>query len=232
MQFKMITTFAAMAVMGSALAAGNGEALKQAEMEAYVAKHGALPAHTGPATKPVANIKGTPATRNVPVSIAYDDGVVTASPNIGSNTFGNQFDTANGGAVKSFSVTMQSFYMQDIGGSAAFISIFGPVAGTTAPVLTSVSVPAAAGTFNTATFGTPQVGSGSFLAGVWLNATGTGVDAVGLGSGTVGGQGHHGFSINDIVGTAFATLPGLNALVGASTGFIVPVELMEFSLDD
>ena len=38
-------------------------------------------------------------------------------------------------------------------------------------------------------------------------------------------------AINDIVATGFTTLPGLNALVRASTAFI-PVELMDFQVTD
>ena len=56
-------------------------------------------------------------------------------------------------------------------------------------------------------------------------------DTIGLGSGTVAGQGHHGMSINDIVGTDFITLSGINALVRASGDIIIPVELMTFSVE-
>ncbi len=166
--------------------------------------------------------------RNTPVTIVYDDGIVTAVPTATSFCYGNQFNTASGELVKSFSVTQLNFYMMSGAGTDnVFVSVFGPVSGTTAPFLTSASVPLnnGPGTFNTATVG-PATGSGSFLAGVWY----TGGDTVGLGSGT-NGHGHHGMVINDIVGTGFTLLPSLNALVGASTAFI-PVELMDFAVTD
>jgi len=162
-------------------------------------------------------------------TIMYDDGIVTATPTVTSFCYGNQFNTWSGNpAMANGSVTAMSFYMMSAAGTDnVFVSVFGPVVGTAAPVLESVSVPvAAAGAFNTHVFATPvaYVGS-SFLAGVWYVAG----DTVGLGAGTVGGQGHHGMSINDIAGTGFAPLAGLNALVGAS-GDVLPVELMTFSV--
>jgi len=169
---------------------------------------------------------------NIPVGIIYDNGVWNASPTLSSNCYGNQFNSASGMTVKSFSVTMMSFYMiPGAGTDSVFLSVFGPVTGGgAAPVLTSVSVPLnnGSGVFNTHTFGAPLVGSASFLAGVWY----IGGDTVGLGTGTVAGQGHHGMLINDIVGTGFTTLPGLNALVGAATANIIPVELTGFSISD
>ncbi len=167
--------------------------------------------------------------KNTPVQIIYDDGIVTATPTVSSFSYGNQFNSANGAAVKSFSVTQVSFYMMSGAGTDnVFVSLYGPVSGTTAPFLGSFSVPLnnGPGAFNTATL-SPVAGGGSFLAGVWYIAG----DTVGLGSGTAGGQGHHGMMINDIVGTGFATLPGLNGLLGASTAFI-PVELMDFTVSD
>lgn len=186
---------------------------------------------TGPRTRaletPVQTVRN--ANRNVPTGIIYDDGVANAAPAVSSFCYGNQFNTVNGtGTVKSFSVTQLSFFMlTGAGTDNVFISVFGPVVGTAAPVLTSASVPAPnSGAFNTVTI-SPAVGTGSFLAGVWY----IGGDTVGLGTGTVNGQGHHGMMINDIAGTGFAALGTVNALVGASTAF-VPVELMSFSVSD
>lgn len=186
---------------------------------------------TGPLTRPLdpPQVGERSADRNVPTGIIYDDGVANAAPTVSSFCYGNQFNTVNGtGTVKSFSVTQLSFFMlSGAGTDNVFISVFGPVVGTAAPVLTSASVPAPnAGAFNTVTL-SPIVGTGSFLAGVWY----IGGDTVGMGTGTINGQGHHGMMINDIAGTGFATVAGQNALVGASTAF-VPVELMGFSVTD
>ncbi len=166
-----------------------------------------------------------------PITIVYDDGIVTAVPAVTSFTYGNQFNTASGDAVGSFSVTRLSFYMATGAGTDnVFVSVFGPVNTTaaTASVLGSVSVPLnnGPGAFNTATIG-PYAGAGSFLAGVWYAAS----DTVGLGTGTNNGQGHHGMVINDIIGTGFTQLTSLNALVGATTAYI-PVELMDFKVTD
>ncbi|MCU0305782.1 MAG: hypothetical protein MUC56_17155 [Thermoanaerobaculales bacterium] len=164
-------------------------------------------------------------------NIVYDDGIVTAVPGTTSNCYGNQFDTWSGNPVlANGSVTAMAFFMMTAAGTDnVFISVFGPVVGTAAPVLTSVSVPlnVGPGAFNVHAFASPIAYTGSsFLAGVWYIAG----DTVGLGAGTVAGQGHHGMQINDIAGTGFAPLSGLNALV-AVAGDILPVELMSFTVN-
>ncbi len=161
-------------------------------------------------------------------TIIYDDGVASALPLVSSMSYGNQFNTRSGDPVSSFSVSMLTFFLlTGAGTDNVFVSVFGSVNGTTAPVLGSMNVgPNVSGAFNAVDIG-PYAGAGSFLAGIWYVAG----DTVGLGPGTVNGQGHHGMVINDIVGTGFQTLPGLNALVRATTGFI-PVELMYFEVTD
>lgn len=160
--------------------------------------------------------------------IIYDDGVATGLPAVSSLCYGNRFNTASGDPVTNFSVTMLTFFLATGAGTDnVFVSIFGSVNGTTAPVLGSANVgPNVSGAFNAITFG-PYAGAGTFLAGVWYVAG----DSVGLGGGTVNGQGHHGMVINDIVGTGFQPLPGVNALVRVTTGFI-PVELINFTITD
>ncbi len=160
----------------------------------------------------------------MPVTIVYDDGILSALPNLSGYTFGNQFNTASGALIESSSVTRLSFDILS-GTGHVYVSIFGPVSGTTAPLIARISVPVSSG-WNIVTVG-PYAGSGSFQAGVWYGAG----NAVGLGSGTIAGQGHHGMAINDIVGTDWQTLPGLNALLRASTT-LIPVELMDFTVSD
>lgn len=191
--------------------------------------------HSGPAVRQLeAPIQTKAPKSRVAGIIQYDDGIMTGLPNVASESFGNQFNSALGGSVNaSGSVTQMQFYLASVAGTAAFVSVFGPVAGTAAPVLASVNVTAvAAGTWNTHAFGTAVSYTGaSFLAGVWLNALPPGADAVGLGTGTTAGQGMHGMHINDIVGTGF-TAPGtFNALVRAGGDVLVPVELMSFSIE-
>ncbi len=165
-----------------------------------------------------------------PISIVYDNGVSTATPGTSSLCWGNQFSSRNGNPVGSFSVTMVTFYIvSGAGTDNVFISLFGPVSGTSASPLGSVSVPLNNGSaaFNTHTFATPVAGAGSFLAGVWYVAG----DSVGLNTtATVNGQGNHGMVINDFIGTGFSTFAG-NALVRAKTA-VIPVELMDFTVTD
>ncbi len=205
---------------------------KPAEKVAYEGLDNTPAEHTGPVIKKL----DTPVQTKAPKSrvaglIQYDDGVVTAIPGLSSFSFGNQFSTAAGSPVNANgSVTQLQFYMASGAGTdGVWVSVFGPVAGTTAPVLSSafVSVIAGSATWSTHTFASPVTYTGaSFLAGVWY----LGGDSVGLGSGTSAGQGHHGMMINDVAGTGFSTLPGLNALVRAGGDVLVPVELMSFSV--
>lgn len=189
-----------------------------------------------------AAVPGAPEVRQLPApvtapakaraagTIAYDNGVATALPNVTSHSWGNQFNTQNSDPVfASGSVSKLTFFMDaGAGTDNVFASVFGPVAGTAAPVLTSPSVPlnGGPGAWNTHTFTTPIAYTGaSFLAGIWYFG-----DTIALGAGTTNGQGHHGMHINDIAGTGFVSLGTLNALMRAS-GNIVPVELMSFSAE-
>lgn len=177
--------------------------------------------------------KKVTASKLVVGTIQYDDGVVSGPATAPtSETHGNQYNTANGGPVMANgSVTQIDFYMVSVAGTAAFVSVYGPVSGTVASVLTSANVPAVAG-FNNHVFATPvnYVGN-SFLAGVWLNAAPPGADAVGLGGGTTGGQGFHGMNINDITGTGFNTVPSVNYLVRPTGNILTPVELINFEIE-
>ncbi len=166
-------------------------------------------------------------------SIAYHSGALTPATT-NSFAFGNQFDTALttmgglGPVEMSGSITMVSFNMQSVGGTAVFVSIYDQLVGATANFISSMSFPASAGT-NTVTYTTPinYVGS-SFLAGAWNFNT----DVVNLATGTTGGQGFHGMSINDIVATGFNAFTMTNGTVDVSGNVATPVELMSFSIDE
>ena len=202
-----------------------------AEKASQMAASPEAAATTGPAVRQLEQPVQTASPKNGRAmgTITYDDGVATAAPAIGSLCYGNQFNTWSGNpAMASGSVTAVDFYIATVSGTAAFVSVLGgPGGGTTAPVLTSVNVTGVvSGAWNTVVFGSPLAYTGSsFLAGVWYG----GGDVPALGSGSVAGQGFHGMAINDIVGTGFATLPGLNGLVRAS-GDVLPVELMTFTV--
>lgn len=180
-----------------------------------------------PRTRPAS---GGGARADVFGTIIYDDGTVTAAPAVSSYAYGNQFDSNNGNPIlTSGTVASVSFFiLSGAGTDNVFVTVFDQQNGTTANVLASISVPLnnGSGTFNTASVGGLAYANQSFLAGVWYIAG----DTVGLGSGT-NGMGHHGMAINDIVATDFQTLPGLNALVGASGDVLIPVELMGFDVE-
>lgn len=164
-------------------------------------------------------------------TIRYDTGAVTAVPSVGSVTYGNRFDTRSGVAINTYtcSVGTVQFYMAGVGGSNAFVSLYGPLAGTTAPPITSILFDATTG-FNTVTLFQAISGS-SFLLGVWADGSPIS-DLVGLDSaGTQNGQGFHGMIINDIVGTGFQTLPGVNTIVRPVV-YSFPVELLSFTVDE
>ncbi len=166
-------------------------------------------------------------------SITYHSGVLGACC---QNSFcvGNQFDTALNTAgtglspvMMSGSITMATFNLISVAGGAVFFSVFDNQTGTAAGQITSISLPAASGS-NTVTFAPaiPYSGS-SFLAGIWQFNT----DVPAVGTGTVGGQGFHGMSINDIVGTGFTTLATLNAAMSVSGNVLTPVELLNFEVE-
>ncbi len=115
---------------------------------------------------------------------------------------GNRFNSALGPSgmtiypiERSGSFTMATFDMISVAGGAVFLSVFDQLNGTTANPVTSVNINALTG-LNVATLTIPYAGH-TFLAGIWQFNT----DVPAVATGTVGGQGYHGISINAIVGT-------------------------------
>lgn len=209
----------------------SAERPKEAEKLALEGPDNPRAQHDGPAIRKLDAPVKTKAPKNRLVgTITYDDGMLTALPSLSSYCWGNHFDTAAGSPVQaSGSVTQLQFFMATgVGTDGVFVSVYGPPVGTTAPFLDDISVTLNNGsaTWNTATITAQNYTGTGFLAGVWYVAG----DSVGLGSGTVGMQGHHGMRINDIVGTDFATVASVNAMVRATGDVLVPVELMSFSV--
>ncbi len=147
---------------------------------------------------------------------------------------GNRFDTANGfPMMRSGSITMATFDMISVGGGGAFLSLFDQLntgAGTANFVdsvvktglvtgLNTVTLPGG-GTINT------YVGR-TFLMGVWQFDT----DVPAVATGTLFGQGYHGMSINDILGTGYTSLGTLNAAFSIFSDVLTPVELLNFEVD-
>lgn len=185
-----------------------------------------------------------PAVRVPGTNITYDDGIPTgvAFP-VSSVSVGNQFNSGFDGSTtvpveSSGSITMVTVNMLAVGGGAAFFSVFSNIMGTSANLVSSMTIPVTTG-LNTVTL-TPALNysNGPFLAGMW-NFTAAS-DSVAVGTGTVNGQGFHGISINDIAGTGFNSAitsggMGLNGLIRVSGDVLqgaVPVELMDFTIEN
>ena len=176
---------------------------------------------------------------NPGTSITYHSGALFSATQNGV-AVGNQFDSALtqipgmgtmiGPVTMSGSVTMVTVDMAAVGGGMAFVSLFDQLSGTSANLLLASNVPMVAGV-NVITLAPPvsYVGS-SFLAGVWNWTTGT--NTLNLATGSVGLQGFHGMSINDIPPTGFMTLGATNAAVSVGGDVVVPVELMSFEITD
>ncbi len=190
--------------------------------------------------------------RTAAITITYDTGTfstVGTNPAVADNfSFGNNFDTVNGGAIgggkTQVTITQLTAFIGIIDGSTtgtggAFVTIFGPPVGTSAPALTSPYVGSLqAGTFNVIAAGTTLTGTNvGFMAGVWNPGAGNGsgtdlcaTDCVGFDTGTVGGQGFHGMAVEDLGGGNFTPSTNVNGMIRAA-GNLIPVELMNFSVE-
>ncbi len=161
----------------------------------------------------------------------YDSGALGSCCQESFNV-GNRFDTANGfPMMMSGSITMATFDMISVSGTMAFLSLFDQLAGSSANFLSSVNKNSLAPGLNIVTWGgmgtiNTYVGS-SFLMGVWKFAS----DVPAVATGTVGGQGFHGMSINDIAATQYTSLGTLNAAFGVVGDILTPVELLNFEVD-
>ena len=177
-------------------------------------------------------------------SITYDNGTglgVVVGTN--SNMQGNRFDSGLNAASTfieavetSGSITQLSFDAAVVNGGAVFISVMDNIVGTTANLVTSVSVPATAG-LNTFTPGTPIAYTGGpFLAGVWQ----FGGEGINVSTASVGSQGFHGIEINDVAATAYnsnltVSAAPVNAMMRVSGNVLqetVPIELIDFTIEE
>ncbi len=228
---QSILGIAILAVCFGAVLTVQAERQIPAEKAEYMAAHPEVEKSSGPAIRSVAEPVQAPMTKNSRAmgTITYDNGIYNMGPGLFTYCYGNQFNTYSGNPVMVSGVVtaLDFFILGGAGTDNVYVSVFGPVVGTVAPVLESVSVSLTAGpsAWNHHTFATAVSYTGSsFLAGVWF-VTG---DTVGLNAGTVAGQGHHGMYINGIFGTGFQTST-FNAMVRAS-GDVLPVELMNFTI--
>jgi len=212
------------------------------------------PASTDSRSNNLARVEKTsfgPAVPKAFGTIAYDNGFATSFPAVVGRSFGNQYDTALnpagtaiGPVQVSGSVTALQWGMwgnpTQTSWGTFFIEFYGPVSGTTAPFITSFALNGVGGSSPLLvgfTLTTPLNYSGpSFLAAFYNGNSGTSLPngpCPLFTSTTVGGQGHHGMAINwnPGTGTGFAAIPTANALMRPSGNVLIPVELMNFTVE-
>ncbi|MEM7584511.1 MAG: hypothetical protein AAF560_14070 [Acidobacteriota bacterium] len=185
-------------------------------------------------------------------NITYDSGTVTGMAGQNSQTLGNRFDSALNPAgtmccfpvETSGSITMITFDMVNTFFGSAVFSIYSNIMGTTANLVTSQARPGVMTGLNTLSVSSPGTANaymnGTFVAGIWqFNTTMT---AVGVDTGSTGGQGFHAVSLNDNgsgppgTGTMLTTVTtggggGLNVVFRVSGNVATPVELLNFDIE-
>ena len=174
-------------------------------------------------------------------NITYDTGTVIGGAGVDSQMLGNRFDSALNSAgtmccfpvESSGSVTMITFNMANTFFSSAVFSLYSNVMGATAMQVTSMGLGVMTG-LNTLSIMSPTTNNaymnGTFLAGMFQFMSAS--TALGVDSGTVGGQGFHAININDgTTGTALATVASLNAVFRVSGNVSTPVELINFTIE-
>ena len=241
---KRITGLSGVVLLGcfSLVSAGEAEDAKARKMEAYVKEHGALPANLPQRVMPLEQSTKAAAAPELLGGITYDTGSVSGTGGVASQMLGNRFDSAlnTAGTMCCFpvestgSVTMATFSMVNTFFSSAVVSIYSNIMGTSAVQVTSMAFPGLMTGLNTINIGTSTDGNyanGSFLAGVWQFDPS--MTAVGLDTGTTGGQGFHAISLNDgAAGSMLATVSSLNAIFRVQGNVPTPVELLNFTIDE
>lgn len=214
------------------------------------------PPSTGSRSNAVTRVDGVSFGSTVPKAfgtIVYDTSTVNAVPNVQGRTFGNQFNsalnvggTAIGPVQVSGSVTNLTWGVW--GNSVAtgtwgafWLTVFGPVSGTAAPVLWSANLGGVGGSnpvLVTWVLSPAVIYSGpSFLVGMLnynsLTAPPWNGPCPLFDAGTVGGQGHHGMGISWAggVGVGFSPITSLNAIMRPNGNVLTPVELMNFTIE-
>ncbi len=230
MKKTLLITAALALVLAPAIHAGGGAAQKAAEAAAagLSMDHNAA-GRQGFSALPNARFSGGRSSL-VAGTIQYDSGAVGTA---GQSSFcvGNQFDTTGGAnpLTASGSVTQIQVSMVGVGGTGAFFSIFHQQAGATANVISSSFISSITPGMNTVGVGPFNYVGSTFLAGMWQFTVGSDTPAVA--SGTTGGQGFHGMSINDVVGTGFNRPGTFNAVMRPSGNLLaIPVELTGFEI--
>ncbi|MCP4657839.1 MAG: hypothetical protein GY856_20725 [bacterium] len=184
--------------------------------------------------------------------IKYDTGAISAVATIPGRTFGNRFNTALNGAGTALAPVQVSGFVTVLqwvmwgtttqpSWGTFWITVFGPLAGTSAPMITAVPLTGVGGAIPITVshnFTAPVAYTGpSFLAGMRNSNSTASVPWNGpcpvFGSATTGGQGFHGMGINwgATTGTGFVPLASQNTLMRASGNVITPVELMRFTVE-
>ena len=190
--------------------------------------------------------RGSVATKVAGTSIQYDTGTVFGIAGVASQMLGNRFDSAVDSigmccvpVETTGTVTMATFDMINTFFGSAVFSIYSNIMGTAADQVTSMALPGIMTGLNTLTIGGMGTANvymnGTFLAGIWQfdpTMTGLAID-----TGSTGGQGFHGISLNDgAMGSMLTTVTtggmGVNAIFRVQGNVVTPVELMDFTLEE
>lgn len=168
-------------------------------------------------------------------TITYDTGAPNAgfSPGTGGHAVGNVFNSASGSPLLATGM-LSTAYVFMTGGSQFFLSGFNPpnATGTASRFMYHNISAAVPGTFNQVTGLAENVGASFLMCMYDWSARMVGMDSV-----SVAPQGFHAFSINThyatppYLGTGFAPIQARNALIRARGDILVPVELMNFTIE-
>jgi hypothetical protein len=163
-------------------------------------------------------------------AIQYDPGPPADALIQGPALFvGNRFDSRSGSPLDTGTITAIAAYW---GGQDATFPILAALNTANTQIFGFVYVAGLTPfTFNTLSVSWPV--PPAFLAGVLASSSRpSSADSVGIRSASINGQGFHGITFSNAQGAPVNPIPGANAMVRVSGTVILPVELMEFDIDD
>jgi len=182
---------------------------------------------------------------SVLTTIIYDPGAPadafrnTASAGSALAIVGNQFSSRSGSALlQSGTITGFTFFPNNAG-STVVVSILGPAAGGsgTQHIASFQVYGVADATFNYASLLTPLGVGSSFNVGMYLGYI-AGYPSIGMRSASINSQGFHGIQANflyissgNYAASGHTPLSGVNAMMRVSGDLLVPVELMNFTIE-
>ena len=180
-----------------------------------------------------APLQAVPGAPDVVGTVQYDTGFNAGfHPDVGLRVVGNRFNTALGvPLLMTGMVSMVTLWPQQAG--AQYVSFFNPPNGSTAMVIDFFLVTLAANQFNTVTLSMQEPVGPDFLGMFMGFFGGTPSGLLAMDDMTNAGQGFHAWSgTYTSAGTVtnVAPVPNRNALFRSTGDILVPVELMDFKV--